>query len=160
MIQKIIAYLYQKKVTKTYNDNNDGFICNFVLEYKDKGDFVHKMACYAVNFEPVVIGKENRYLVEVDVHAVQNVKYNNDRVWLPQCKVIKMDLLLQPWEITSAEKEIERYYDEQRKFMEPDMTAKPEEIVWFESTISENVEPEVSFVEQEKEEVLVSCTWY
>ena len=40
------------------------------------------------------------------------------------------------------------------------MTAKPEEIVWFESTISENVEPEVSFVEQEKEEVLVSCTWY
>lgn len=46
------------------------------------------------------------------------------------------------------------------KFMEPDMTAKPEEIVWFESTISENVEPEVSFVEQEKEEVLVSCTWY
>ena len=64
MIQKIIAYLYQKKVTKTYNDNNDGFICNFVLEYKDKKDFVHKMACYAVNFEPVVIGKENRYLVE------------------------------------------------------------------------------------------------
>lgn len=160
MIQKIIAYLYQKKVTKTYNDNNDGFICNFVLEYKDKGDFVHKMACYAVNFEPVVIGKENRYLVEVDVHAVQNVKYNNDRVWLPQCKVIKMDLLLQPWEITSVEKEIERYYDEQRKFMEPDMTAKPEEMLWFESTISENVEPEVSFVEQEKEEVLVSCTWY
>ena len=45
MIQKIIAYLYQKKVTKTYNDNNDGFICNFVLEYKDKKDFVHKMAC-------------------------------------------------------------------------------------------------------------------
>ncbi len=44
--------------------------------------------------------------------------------------------------------------------MEPDMTAKPEEIVWFESTISENVEPKVSFVEQEKEEVLVSCTWY
>lgn len=44
--------------------------------------------------------------------------------------------------------------------MEPDMTAKPEEIVWFESTISENVEAEVSFVEQEKEEVLVSCTWY
>lgn len=115
MIQKIIAYLYQKKVTKTYNDNNDGFICNFVLEYKDKGDFVHKMACYAVNFEPVVIGKENRYFVEVDVHAVQNVKYNNDRVWLPQCKVIKMDLLLQPWELTTAEKEIERYYAEQRK---------------------------------------------
>lgn len=107
MIQKIIAYLYQKKVTKTYNDSNDGFICNFVLEYKDKGGFVHKMACYAVNFEPVVIGKENRYFVEVDVHAVQNVKYNNDRVWLPQCKVIKMDLLLQPWEITSVEKEIE-----------------------------------------------------
>lgn len=46
------------------------------------------------------------------------------------------------------------------KFMEPDMTAKPEEMLWFESTISENVEPEVSFVEQEKEEVLVSCTWY
>ena len=40
------------------------------------------------------------------------------------------------------------------------MTAKPEEMLWFESTISENVEPEVSFVEQEKEEVLVSCTWY
>lgn len=40
------------------------------------------------------------------------------------------------------------------------MTAKPEEIVWFESTISENVEPEFSFVEQEKEEVLVSCTWF
>lgn len=39
MIQKIIAYLYQKKVMKTYNDNNDGFICNFVLEYKDKGGF-------------------------------------------------------------------------------------------------------------------------
>ena len=37
--------------------------------------------------------------------------------------------------------------------MEPDMTAKPEEMLWFESTISENVEPEVSFVEQEKEEV-------
>ena len=88
MIQKLIAYLYQKKVTKTYNDNNDGFIC------KDKKDFVHKMACYAVNFEPVVIGKENRYLVEVDVHAVQNVKYNNDRVWMPQCKVMKMDLTI------------------------------------------------------------------
>lgn len=51
--------------------------------------------------------------------------------------------------------------------MEPDMTAKPEEMLWFESTISENVEPEVSFVEQEvsfgeqeKEEVLVSCTWF
>ena len=54
------------------------------------------------------------------------------------------------------------------------MTAKPEEMLWFESTISENVEPEVSFVEpevsfveqevsfveQEKEEVLVSCIWY
>ena len=155
MIQKIIAYLYQKKVTKTYNDNNDGFICNFVLEYKDKGDFVHKMACYAVNFEPVVIGKENRYFVEVDVHAVQNVKYTNDRVWLPQCKVIKMDLLLQPWEITSAEKEIKRYYMNKEKFMEPDMTAKPEEMLWFESTISENVEPEFSFVEQEKEEVFI-----
>lgn len=115
MIQKIIACLYQKKVTKTYNDSNDGFICNFVLEYKDKKDSVHKMACYAVNFEPVVIGKENRYLVEADVHAVQNVRYNNDRVWLPQCKVIKMDLLLQPWEITSAENEIEMYYDGQRK---------------------------------------------
>lgn len=46
------------------------------------------------------------------------------------------------------------------KFMEPDMTAKPEEIVWLESTISEDVEPEVSFVEQEKEEASVSCTWY
>nr|DAY86884.1 MAG TPA: hypothetical protein [Caudoviricetes sp.] len=33
-------------------------------------------------------------------------------------------------------------------------------MLWFESTISENVEPEVSFVEQEKEEVSVSCTWY
>lgn len=51
--------------------------------------------------------------------------------------------------------------------MEPDMTAKPEEMLWFESTISENVEPEFSFVEQEfsfveqeKEEVLISCTWY
>ena len=60
--------------------------------------------------------------------------------------------------------------------MEPDMTAKPEEMLWFESTISENVEPEemlwfestisenvepeVSFVEQEKEEASVSCTWY
>lgn len=115
MIQKIIAYLYQKKVTKTYNDSNDGFICNFVLEYKDKKGFVHKIACYAVNFEPVVIGKENRYFVEVDVHAVQNVKYNNDRVWMPQCKVMKMDLLLQPWELTLAENEIEMYYDGQRK---------------------------------------------
>lgn len=115
MIQKIIAYLYQKKVTKTYNDSNDGFICNFVLEYKDKEDFVHKMACYAVNFEPIVIGSENRYFVEVDVHAVQNVRYNNDRVWMPQCRVMKMDLLLQPWELTTAEKEIERYYAEQRK---------------------------------------------
>ena len=115
MIQKIIACLYQKKVTKTYNDNNGGFICNFVLEYRDKKDSVHKMACHAVNFEPAVVGKENRYLVEVDVHAVQNVKYNNDRVWLPQCKVIKMDLLLRPWEIASAENEIEMHYDGRRE---------------------------------------------
>jgi hypothetical protein len=86
-----------------------------VLEYKDKEDFVHKMACYAVNFEPIVIGKENRYLVEVDVHAVQNVKYNNNRVWMPQCRVMKMELLLQPWELTLAENEIEMYYAGQRK---------------------------------------------
>lgn len=44
--------------------------------------------------------------------------------------------------------------------MEPDMTAKPEEMLWFESTISENVEPEFSFVEQEKEKVLVLCTLF
>lgn len=49
---------------------------------------------------------------------------------------------------------------DREKFAEPDMTAKPKEMLWFESTISENVEAEVSFVEQEKEEVLVSCTWY
>lgn len=59
--------------------------------------------------------ESNRYFVEVDVHAVQNVKYNNDRVWMPQCKVMKMDLLLQPWELTLAENEIEMYYDGQRK---------------------------------------------
>lgn len=50
------------------------------------------------------------------------------------------------------------------------MTVKPEEMLWFESTISENVEPEFSFVEQEKEKfsfveqekekVFISCTWY
>lgn len=37
--------------------------------------------------------------------------------------------------------------------MDREKFAKPEEMLWFESTISENVEPEVSFVEQEKEEV-------
>lgn len=99
----------------TYTEERTYWLECMIKASRYGGDFVHKMACYAVNFEPVVIGKENRYLVEVDVHAVQNVKYNNDRVWLPQCKVIKMDLLLQPWEITSAEKEIERYYGEQRK---------------------------------------------
>lgn len=113
MIQKIIAYLYQKKVTKTYNDSNDGFICNFVLEYKDKKDFVHKMACYAVNFEPIVIGKENLYYVELDVHSIQNVKYNNKRDYLNQAKVLKMDLLINPWEIDIMKKEIEKYYNKQ-----------------------------------------------
>lgn len=115
MIQKLIANLYQRKVTKTYNDNNDGFICNFVLEYEDKMENYHKMFCYAVNMEPVVFPKDNRYYVEVDVHAVQNVKYNNDRVWMPQCRVMKMTPLLNPWEMTPTEKEIERYYEEQRK---------------------------------------------
>jgi len=113
MIQKIIAYLYQKKVTKTYNDSNDGFICNFILEYKDKKDFVHKMACYAVNFEPIVIGKENLYYVELDVHSIQNVKYNNKRDYLNQAKVLKMDLLINPWEIDIMKKEIEKYYNKQ-----------------------------------------------
>lgn len=113
MIQKIIAYLYQKKVTKTYNDSNDDFICNFVLEYKDKKDFVHKMACYAVNFEPIVIGKENLYYVELDVHSIQNVKYNNKRDYLNQAKVLKMDLLINPWEIDIMKKEIEKYYNKQ-----------------------------------------------
>ena len=40
------------------------------------------------------------------------------------------------------------------------MTAEPEEMPWFESAISENAEPEVPFVEQEKEEVLVLCTLF
>ena len=114
MIQKIIAYLYQKKVTKTYNDNNDGFICNFVLEYKDKGDFVHRWHAMPSTLNPLLLEREPLF-GRGGCACVQNVKYNNDRVWLPQCKVIKMDLLLQPWEITSVEKEIERYYDEQRK---------------------------------------------
>lgn len=113
MIQKLLAYLYQKRVTKTYNDNNDGFICNFVLTYKDKNENYHNVSCYSVNFEPIVIGKENLYYVELDVHSIQNVKYNNKRDYLNQAKVLKMDLLINPWEIDIMKKEIEKYYNKQ-----------------------------------------------
>lgn len=113
MIQKLIAHLYQRKVTKIYNENNDGFICNFVLEYKDTNENYHKISCYSVNFEPIVIGKENLYYVELDVHSIQNVKYNNKRDYLNQAKVLKMDLLINPWEIDIMKKEIEKYYNKQ-----------------------------------------------
>lgn len=113
MIQKLLAHLYQKRVTKTYNDNNDGFICNFVLTYKDENENYHNVSCYSVNFEPIVIGKENLYYVELDVHSIQNIKFNNKRDYLNQAKVLKMDLLINPWEIDIMKKEIEKYYNKQ-----------------------------------------------
>lgn len=113
MVQKLLAHLYQKRVTKTYNDNNDGYICNFALTYKDENENYHNVSCYSVNFEPIVIGKENLYYVELDVHSIQNVKYNNKRDYLNQAKVLKMDLLINPWEIDIMKKEIEKYYNKQ-----------------------------------------------
>lgn len=113
MVQKLLAHLYQKRVTKTYNDNNDGYTCNFVLTYKDENENYHNVSCYSVNFEPIVIGKENLYYVELDVHSIQNVKYNNKRDYLNQAKVLKMDLLINPWEIDIMKKEIEKYYNKQ-----------------------------------------------
>lgn len=111
MIQKLIAHLYQRKVTKIYNENNDGFICNFVLEYKDTNENYHKISCYSVNFEPIVIQKQNLYYVEVDVHSIQNVKFNSNNLYLNNARVMKITPLIEPWEIKVMEDEIRKYYN-------------------------------------------------
>ena len=56
MTQKVIANIYKRQITKTYNENGE-YVCNFILEYRDEKDERHLMNVFVNNFEPY-IGKD------------------------------------------------------------------------------------------------------
>lgn len=113
MTQKVIASIYQKQITKTYNEQG-GFICNFVLIYKDELGNDHKMFVYTINFEPKQVPNKNCYLVEVDIYAKQNVSYNNGKVYQALIKVMTIEPLMNDLEEKGAKEVIRRHYE--RKF--------------------------------------------
>lgn len=53
MVQKVIANIHKRQVTKTYKENGE-YICNFRLEYRDERDQQHLMSVFAYNFEPYI----------------------------------------------------------------------------------------------------------
>ena len=108
MIQMMIARLYKRQVIKTYNENKT-FVCNFVLEYRDEFDNLHKVSCFMYNQEPIAI-ENNRYLVELEIYATQNVTYKSDRVWLTQSRVLKMEPLMNELEEIGAKEIIKKHY--------------------------------------------------
>lgn len=110
MIQKIIANIYQRKITKTYNENGS-FVCNYILEYRDALDNGHKVSVFSVDYEPIIEKDLTFYLVEIEVYAKKNVQFNNDKLYLTQVRVLNIEPLRSELEIRNAQELIYKHYN-------------------------------------------------
>lgn len=92
MTQKVIANIYKRQITKTYNENGE-YVCNFILEYRDEKDERHLMNVFVNNFEPYIDKDVTFYLAEVEVYSIQNVKIQFIKFIFELCKVHKFSTI-------------------------------------------------------------------
>lgn len=109
MTQKVIANIYKRQITKTYNENGE-YVCNFILEYRDKKDERHLMNVFVNNFEPYIGKDVVFYLAEVEVYSKQNVVYNSSNLYLNYVKCISLVPLRSDEDIRNAKESIYRHY--------------------------------------------------
>lgn len=109
MTQKVIANIYKRQITKTYNENGE-YICNFILEYRDEKDERHLMNVFVNNFEPYIDKDVVFYLAEVEVYSKQNVVYNSSNLYLNYVKCISLVPLRSDEDIRNAKESIYRHY--------------------------------------------------
>lgn len=114
MTQKVIANIYKRQITKTYNENGE-YICNFILEYRDEKDERHLMNVFVNNFEPYIGKDVVFYLAEVEVYSKQNVVYNSSNLYLNYVKCISLVPLRSDEDIRNAKESIYRHYGENFK---------------------------------------------
>lgn len=105
MLQKVIGTIHKNQVTKVYSDKG-GFICNFVICYKDHEGSDKKMSVFSVNQEPVVDPTIKSYLFELEVYSIPN----EWTVWKLQIRVYFMSELRNAVDMTTAAASVEEWY--------------------------------------------------
>lgn len=111
MTQKVIASIYKRTITKTY-DEKGNFICNYVLEYRDENDNGHKMSVFQKGQEPIINQNDTFYLVELVVYSKQNVTYNNNRVYNNVVQVLSITPLRDEEDMRMAKEIIYQHYQQ------------------------------------------------